>query len=661
MAAKAALQHVRMEIGFFGGAYSQAEKVITSSHLSNLHILIREAIQNSYDARLPNERPEIEFCFEKVSSRSLECLRTRIFTGAADGVEQLHEDINVADQDWLIISDKGTTGLSGAVSPTMARTIEFETGVASKFYRFFWPAQRPEDFNASDGGTFGVGRNIFSLLSKSKSLVVFTRTSGDNGIVESRLMAMSRGAAYMYEGKLHEGMHFWGKTSTSPALPILGESALEIAEELGLTRFLREGTGTAIAILNPQMAEYLDDFDGVPDSNVSDATQSEVARVIQLWAWPHIVDGTMNFYISNGMNSKSIVEFPALPQLDGFKEAYNRIQTGGENVEPVVLSGRGAAKRKVGLIAYNQIVDNGDDWVDKIIPRQSIALMRKTRHVVKYFSSAQSPEVEPHTAVFVVTDGDADHVFRASEPAAHDEWKEKKQSRDQFPEVPRLVEKTIEFFEDYLARFVRLATPAGRHAVSTGGFEEIAEQFGEFLLPTISTGIGDGEVHPGDDDNVAGGSSNSTRRGNASRSSLFSSKPVIHRFIKFDDSRLGIVVLFPWSDIPTGKNLKININLASRQYADGRQSADHVESLTGDVANKQGAKPHRPVLVSAIWGTNEQSAPGLFGEAVREVDVLAGRPAPSKKPKGDFEFMAVQFLQESESPVSFFCSVSWEQ
>jgi hypothetical protein len=661
MSKSSALGHVRMEIGFFGGAYAQSEKVIASSHLSNLHILVREAIQNSYDAREPGSQPEIEFSFRPIDAKSQKYLRERVFTGTPEGVEQLHKDLASDSADWLVISDRGTSGLSGAVSPTIARTREFESGIASKFYRFFWPAQRPEDFKAADGGTFGVGRNIFSLLSNSKTLVVFTRTISDEGQLESRLMAMSRGEPYLFGGKLHEGMHFWGNSTSSPAVPVVGEVAVEIASALGMTDFLGERLGTSIAILNPNMAEYLEDTDEKNGGDLYQDAALEICRAIQLWAWPHIVDETMHFFIREVETSKNVKDYPQLSVLDGFIEAYQRIVSAGHGVEDVELKGKRSATHKVGLIAYNKILDADVHWGDNRVPRQSIALMRKAKLVVKYFSSAQSAEIEPHTAVFVVTDDDADHVFRASEPAAHDEWKEKQQARGQFAEVPRLVAKSIEFFEQYLSRFVRFVGLPTQHSLSSGGFEEIAERLGALLFPAITGGSGDGSLYDEEQEGGVTPAPKVTRTKRTTGGGQASSSPVGYKFFKFDEARYGFVALFRWDEIPTGKPLKVNIDLASRQFADGRQVSSTAGGAAAESMNEEGAASLSSVAAAAFWGTDAIETSTLQEEALQRPLPSQSGLADSEKPGGTFQYFAVLMLQPVERPVSFFCSVGWEK
>jgi hypothetical protein len=216
--------------------------------------------------------------------------------------------------------------------------------------------------------------------------------------------------------------------------------AERLAKAIEIDGFLGEELGTAIMILDPRISDLLPEMENVSPTEIEELFVSEIGMSAQIWAWPHIVDETMNFHFAVDHDQVLAAEDTLPDSLKGYVEAYRRLDTESAEIVSFPNSSKTSASkveiaRLVGIKRPTQ-----KEWYDTIVPKQSVALMRSAKLIVKYF---QIPEVEgaPFNAVFKVTDLGADHVFRASEPAAHDEWKEGKQG-DTFPQVKGLVYKT---------------------------------------------------------------------------------------------------------------------------------------------------------------------------------------------------------------------------
>lgn len=213
--------------------------------LTQPQLIVREALQNSHDAR----RDDINILdvsvvvVDRIDKKASDCLRDVVF---ADWPKDhgLGRKPRFGSTGAVTFRDEGTHGLTGPTDPGLAAP----HGISARFRGFFHELGR-DNSQAQGGGTHGIGRNALFALSARHLMAVFSHTSeGD-----VRFMAFSLLEAYDRGGRRYLGWHYWSNpdTPSAGAVPVEGSDALEIAQALGIVGDLETSTGTAIMILDP--------------------------------------------------------------------------------------------------------------------------------------------------------------------------------------------------------------------------------------------------------------------------------------------------------------------------------------------------------------------------------------------------------------------------
>lgn len=148
--------------------------------------LVREAIQNSLDARADIDNPvQVRFSFNGITSSKLSASQTTIYS---NGLRKHLEVGGVTTPQlsgpmrYLTIEDSGTTGLTGSIEENDER------GDENNFWGFFrsdFISSKPE--GTDKGGSWGVGKSVFIQASNWNACLVVTRRQN-----EDRLLMMGR-------------------------------------------------------------------------------------------------------------------------------------------------------------------------------------------------------------------------------------------------------------------------------------------------------------------------------------------------------------------------------------------------------------------------------------------------------------------------------------
>lgn len=149
------------------------EFFVNSESLTNVSLLVREAVQNSIDAVLDKNNP----------------VRMRFFVGKIDEakhlkyLESLFPHLNIAlsnplngianeDLNFLVVEDFNTKGLKG--NTTSKRPIaDPKEKDKDSFYFFEWKTGESNK-DSGTGGKWGVGKVVFSFVSHIKTYLVFS-------------------------------------------------------------------------------------------------------------------------------------------------------------------------------------------------------------------------------------------------------------------------------------------------------------------------------------------------------------------------------------------------------------------------------------------------------------------------------------------------------
>lgn len=401
-------------------------RAVRNTSLDEWSILLRETLQNSFDARLSSSRPiTYHVSIDQADESQRKALRQDVFSNIPKEMSHLKKVLAQDDLPVLIITDWETRGLCG---PTRA---DFEAEERTDFQDFFLNVGR-EDKKAYQGGTFGLGRGVLFEISQVGSIVVFTRTTS-GGKPVSRLMAMGISGSYSVNRKKFTGRHWWGATSAGQwPEPLTGDEAVRLAKALGLDVIPDGTTGTAIFVIAPRIPESWREETSVSLAEALDA----MIEAALLYGWPLMIGRAgkpeVQFRFSHDREeweplSPDSTASPVRDFAEAYRLAVSQASIDGPTSwhELEINFGAGRAKpQPLGKLVFRHVpplFKDPEQPDDSQIPSASIALMREPRMVVRYFQVPQHPIGSDTRGVFVLK-SEFDQQFAESEPVAHDDW-----------------------------------------------------------------------------------------------------------------------------------------------------------------------------------------------------------------------------------------------
>ena len=214
-----------------------------------LEVLVREAVQNCWDARREDQRSyRIEIGHRELDVATVRALRGAVLVDPPPDItldSELRPGVKV-----LHFSDFGTAGLGG---PTRADRVE--EGAVRDFVDFARNIGQPPDKDFG-GGSFGYGKAAFYIASRARTIVVDTLCEVEGGL-ERRVIGAALGTNHVQDGLSYTGRHWWGSMVDGVPEPATGTKPAESPDLLGLpTREGRAGLGTTIAVIAPGIAPH---------------------------------------------------------------------------------------------------------------------------------------------------------------------------------------------------------------------------------------------------------------------------------------------------------------------------------------------------------------------------------------------------------------------
>ncbi|MGV0656687.1 hypothetical protein ABQE48_22815 [Mycolicibacterium thermoresistibile] len=397
-----------------------------------LTVLVRETAQNSWDARLDNDKP-VGFSIDGWFHTETECdaLRNEIFVDARNAKgTNLDEVLNTEPLLGLYISDRNTKGLSG---PLLAD--EADPDNTYDWVDFVLNVGKANT-QGHTGGTYGFGKTISYVVSSANAVVIHSRTRY-RGRAQSRLIACAIGEEFTRNRRLYTGRHWWGERDVDTPLPVTGRTADQLAERIGMPLFGPSETGTNILVVAP-------DFGG----RTPEQAMRFIAESVTWHLWPKMIEhkGKRPMHISVSWNGDpvTIAHPEQRPPLQGFAQAFRAIiadnntrddAPAGLRIDtiraqrPSTVIGKLAT---VPLVHRNRAeVDDGSNPDDPeapapaaAIPKAShhIALLRSPELVIDYLEGPAPPEGGTEWAGVFRAEDEHDAYFAAAEPPTHDSW-----------------------------------------------------------------------------------------------------------------------------------------------------------------------------------------------------------------------------------------------
>ncbi|MEV6306043.1 hypothetical protein AB0M02_41985 [Actinoplanes sp. NPDC051861] len=388
--------------------------------LDPLTVLVREAAQNSWDARVPGQIVDFDVDI-RVLGDSAARWRDLLLPGPAAESKLEIEGVLRPESAVLVVSDRNTVGLGGP----LRAGVKAAGGQKADFVQFLRNVGEPSDHEFG-GGTYGFGKGIFYRLSRVGAILVNTRTHS-TGFDSRRFMGAALGHSWYQGDRRFTGRHWWGEVGPDGIPdPVLGDRAADFSTRLSLPDFADGRTGTDIVVLGVDL--------GVTGlgNEVRERSPHEAATFLAssiLWhLWPKMVpdrDG-MRMRFSVGVDGRR-VPVPApekLEDLAPFVQALKEIRDdrGDSYARTVPPKNAGSVAFALGVAdrtSRRELVTAARPFSG---PTRHIARMRVAELVVDYFEGPPHPDpLLSYAGVFRASE-DADELFASAEPPTHDDW-----------------------------------------------------------------------------------------------------------------------------------------------------------------------------------------------------------------------------------------------
>jgi hypothetical protein len=391
------------------------ERSLGTPTLDRLQLLIREAVQNAWDARVDDEHP-VRFRVQirtltRPQSRSLRELFSDL-PEAGDIGAKITKSLENSEQRVIELADFHTTGLCGPV-----RADQISSDEPANFVNYFRNIGSPRHKQLG-GGTYGYGKSSGFALSACSTLIGYTQTT-NGGHDIARLMAAGVGKPFEHRRKRFTGRHWWGTCARDGVVdPLEKEKAHRVAAAIGLDRRGAAERGTTLAILDPSL-----------ENRTPEQAANAVLECLAWFFWPKMLPQrngapAMHFEVQLDGNLLEVPEPSTFPPLGIFADAMKNAQGTEQKVirceRPIKVLGRLGLAR--GQPLPRKTLDCGNEL--PLIPQRCshVALMRPAELVVRYLVGPQIPsDLVEYGGVFICDD-QVEEDFAAAEPPAHDDW-----------------------------------------------------------------------------------------------------------------------------------------------------------------------------------------------------------------------------------------------
>lgn len=219
-----------------------------TSDLTRVDVLVRETLQNSWDARVSGWVPAYGVDLHLPDDDARRVLREEVFSEIPSSLDVLRSSLADPDMRVMEIFDRGTSGLDGPYHANRAP----EEGEPNNFNSFVFDIGTTK-VERDSGGTFGFGKTATFEVSHAHAVVYWSVCETADGELEHRLIAASNHEPYVENGNRFTGAHWWGVYDNGVITPIRGDAAQELGETLFHTHFGDEETGTSILVIDPEV------------------------------------------------------------------------------------------------------------------------------------------------------------------------------------------------------------------------------------------------------------------------------------------------------------------------------------------------------------------------------------------------------------------------
>ena len=407
-----------------------ARKILGKPDLDPVEVLVREAAQNSWDARIDSDTsPLFGIHARTLSAEAYDTLMNTVLGSGGKGAdfESLRKRRSV---DVIEIFDRRTSGLGGPLrndkvhDSEVTDYIDFVLNVG---------AARDKEYG---GGTHGFGKTISYIMSSVFTVVILSRSQEENGF-ETRLIASAFADEFAQDGKRFTGRQWWGRMieGTEEFIgPATGAEATQISDLIFDRGFDDEETGTSLLVVAPNLPEEAN-----PGEELLELVKKcEDAMLWHLWpklvAPPSETAPPMEMNLLLDGEPRAVPDPSSHPVLQHFVDSLQAVrsaQSGRESGDaPLVQTNEiwsFRPKQQLGHLATKfGVRTSGSARSDSVNPLGSsvhhVATMRDAELVVTYLPMPGLVDATGDLAGVFKCSQDVDDSFAASEPPAHDKW-----------------------------------------------------------------------------------------------------------------------------------------------------------------------------------------------------------------------------------------------
>jgi hypothetical protein len=247
-----------------------------AGHLGLASLLVREAVQNSWDARDDERAGPVHFSIEgwDLDTDALAHLKSLLPVADLRGFERTSKEatrgvlhpvaaLDQASVRVLIISDRRTVGLCGPTTSgrqwdPVRHGRPLERG-QQRFANFIRNQGRAtSDTGGGDGGAYGLGKSALWMASSCGTALIHSRTSDEYGEPTERFIGCVLGEHHYRDGIEYTGRHFIGRLDPEADLiePLTGAEADAARRGLPIPAYEIDGQqtdGTSVVIVAPRL------------------------------------------------------------------------------------------------------------------------------------------------------------------------------------------------------------------------------------------------------------------------------------------------------------------------------------------------------------------------------------------------------------------------
>lgn len=446
--------------------YISASGVIRAINVSNLSIpevLLREAVQNSFDAKKENSNfINFEMRAYNFSDEQFSNFKNLFEEGTALNPTFYKKYIASKIKKSMLnieVADTNTVGLTGYPGVTNRNDNK------QHFYKFVYVTGNDKGIDSNAGGSYGFGKAAFYSFSKVRTICIYSRIKSE-AHTAGKHNYQSRFIITTVDERITDTICdrcWWGKEAkysdnpASYAAPLLDNQADEIAISIGMKKFGIDETGTKILILDAGIDDSKINFGNETNiKTIDDIFIYDFPRYIVHWYWPKIITNEIKFTLEyKGKNVPLDDPHDIYPYsefviaYEGGQRKYSdrKIQEtyGFKRVtmlRPVAELGFVSVKKS--KISVGRKCEYRDLFKDFDNPIPSVAFMRGIGHIVfyKHYKFVDSSVMQDTCfGVFKVnktsctengSQGEIDRYFRDIEDQTHERWVHKKEKGPNF-------------------------------------------------------------------------------------------------------------------------------------------------------------------------------------------------------------------------------------